>query len=614
MNIQKFILQNKHYWMLANTVFITLAIIAKLSGQNQLHKGTLIIASIIGGIPIAIQAFRALRVKVVSIDVLVTIAVIGAFLIGEFTESAVVTFLFLFGSYLEQKTLEKTRHSIQELTQMAPATALKITENQNIEEVDIDFIEKGDLLLVKTGAQVPVDGFIVEGSGYLDEASVTGESRQVKKNSGDLVFAGTFLENGTLQIQTKKVGEETTFGKIIELVEEAQDSQSKTEKIIDRFAQYYTPVVLILALFISIFTKDIRLAITILVLGCPGALVIGVPVSNVAGIGNGAKHGILLKGGEVITKFSQVDTMIFDKTGTLTQGKPSVATVHTYQEEAVAWQLTASVERESSHPLAQAILAKKEVAFLPVTETTVIKGQGIRALVDEKNVLIGNQLLLDTHGIHLTTEQVIDLQRLQKEGQSTVLVAIDQQVALLIGIIDQLRPDAKETLATLKKNGIKQLILLSGDNQATVDLVANQLQMTEAHGHLLPEDKAAFVKKLQEKGQTVAFVGDGINDSPSLALADIGIAMGGGTDVALETSDVILMQSNLKKLIHALTLTRKTILNMRENIFIAIATVAVLLIGLFFGSIHMSNGMFIHEASILIVILNAMRLRFHQKN
>lgn len=614
MNIQKFILQNKHYWMLANTVFITLAIIAKLSGQNQLHKGTLIIASIIGGIPIAIQAFRALRVKVVSIDVLVTIAVIGAFLIGEFTESAVVTFLFLFGSYLEQKTLEKTRHSIQELTQMAPATALKITENQNIEEVDIDFIEKGDLLLVKTGAQVPVDGFIVEGSGYLDEASVTGESRQVKKNSGDLVFAGTFLENGTLQIQTKKVGEETTFGKIIELVEEAQDSQSKTEKIIDRFAQYYTPVVLILALFISIFTKDIRLAITILVLGCPGALVIGVPVSNVAGIGNGAKHGILLKGGEVITKFSQVDTMIFDKTGTLTQGKPSVATVHTYQEEAVAWQLTASVERESSHPLAQAILAKKEVAFLPVTETTVIKGQGIRALVDEKNVLIGNQLLLDTHGIHLTTEQVIDLQRLQKEGQSTVLVAIDQQVALLIGIIDQLRPDAKETLATLKKNGIKQLILLSGDNQATVDLVADQLQMTEAHGHLLPEDKAAFVKKLQEKGQTVAFVGDGINDSPSLALADIGIAMGGGTDVALETSDVILMQSNLKKLIHALTLTRKTILNMRENIFIAIATVAVLLIGLFFGSIHMSNGMFIHEASILIVILNAMRLRFHQKN
>lgn len=614
MNIQKFILQNKHYWMLANTVFITLAIIAKLSGQNQLHKGTLIIASIIGGIPIAIQAFRALRVKVVSIDVLVTIAVIGAFLIGEFTESAVVTFLFLFGSYLEQKTLEKTRHSIQELTQMAPATALKITENQNIEEVDIDFIEKGDLLLVKTGAQVPVDGFIVEGSGYLDEASVTGESRQVKKNSGDLVFAGTFLENGTLQIQTKKVGEETTFGKIIELVEEAQDSQSKTEKIIDRFAQYYTPVVLILALFISIFTKDIRLAITILVLGCPGALVIGVPVSNVAGIGNGAKHGILLKGGEVITKFSQVDTMIFDKTGTLTQGKPSVATVHTYQEEAVAWQLTASVERESSHPLAQAILAKKEVAFLPVTETTVIKGQGIRALVDEKNILIGNQLLLDTHGIHLTTEQVIDLQRLQKEGQSTVLVAIDQQVALLIGIIDQLRPDAKETLATLKKNGIKQLILLSGDNQATVDLVADQLQMTEAHGHLLPEDKAAFVKKLQEKGQTVAFVGDGINDSPSLALADIGIAMGGGTDVALETSDVILMQSNLKKLIHALTLTRKTILNMRENIFIAIATVAVLLIGLFFGSIHMSNGMFIHEASILIVILNAMRLRFHQKN
>ena len=288
-------------------------------------NGALITASIIGVAPIVIQAYQALKVKVVSIDVLVTIAVFGAFLIQNYEESAVVTFLFLFGAYLEQRTLNKTRSAIKELTELAPESALKKMENGEFEEVDVDDVDEGDILLVKTGMKVPVDGTVIKGEGYINEASITGESVPVSKQMDANVFAGTILENGTIQIVADRVGEDTTFGRIIELVEEAQDSKSETERFIDQFAKYYTPAVLMIGFLVWLFTKDVELAITILVLGCPGALVIGVPVSNVAGIGNGARHGVLLKGSEVINDFSKVDTIVFDKTGTLTVGNPEVA-------------------------------------------------------------------------------------------------------------------------------------------------------------------------------------------------------------------------------------------------------------------------------------------------
>ena len=281
--------------------FVSLFLIISAFTSHYLFKNeavaeiVLIIASIIGIIPIAIQAYQALRVKVISIDVLVTIAVVGAFLIKNFEESAIVTFLFLFGNFLEQRTLNKTRSAIKELTEMAPLVAYKLMEDNEFHEVLIDDVDINDTLLVKTGAKVPVDGYVVSGSGYINEATITGESVPVKKELNSKVYAGTILENGTIEIIAEKVGEDTTFGKIIELVEEAQDSKSKTEKFIDRFSKYYTPIVLLIGIIVFLIWKDIELAITVLVLGCPGALVIGVPVSNVAGIGNGARNGILLK-------------------------------------------------------------------------------------------------------------------------------------------------------------------------------------------------------------------------------------------------------------------------------------------------------------------------------
>ncbi|MDD2269164.1 MAG: heavy metal translocating P-type ATPase [Eubacteriales bacterium] len=617
--MQRFILKSKNKITLMSGILISAGFLTNwIIGNETIFAWSLIIASALGVLPIAIQAYQALRVKVVSIDVLVTIAVLGAFIIKNYEEAAIVTFLFLFGAFLEQRTLNKTRSAIKELTEMAPESALKQIENGKFEEVDVGEVDVGDILLVKTGAKVPVDGTVLTGEGSINEASITGESLPVAKETGSNVYAGTILDNGTIQIVADRVGEDTTFGRIIELVEEAQDSKSEAERFIDKFSKYYTPAVLVLSLIVGLITQDVALAITILVLGCPGALVIGVPVSNVAGIGNGARHGILLKGSEVIGDFSKVDTMVFDKTGTLTVGNPSVAEKEYYGDnidEALGY--LASVERESDHPLAKAVLEEiGETTFSAVENTEVVKGGGIAAMVDGHRIAVGNVALMERENVVFSEKAKADVSRFEKSGNSLVLASVDGELKILMGIRDQIRPGVKEDLLKLKKLKVKNLVMLSGDNQGTVDAVSRELGLTEAHGNMLPEDKSAYIKKLIDQGQIVAFVGDGVNDSPSLALANIGIAMGSGTDVAIETSDVVLMNSDFSRLPHALGLTKATSRNMKQNIFIAVGVVLVLLASLLFSEwMNMSIGMLVHEASILVVILNGMRLlRYKLRN
>ncbi len=609
--MQKWLMKNRNRLTEITGILIVLAFAAKwLFRSETAESGLLLAASLIGGFPIAESAWQALKVKVISIDLLVTLAILGAFVIQEFEESAIVAFLFLFGAYLEQKTLAKTRSAIKELVEMVPETALRQTADGDFEEVDLDDLDEGDILLVKTGGKIPVDGEVVSGSGTANEASITGESMPLGKKPGDPVYAGTILENGTIRIKAGKVGDETTFGKIIELVEEAQDSKSQAERLIDRFSKYYTPVVLLLAIIVGLISQDLELAVTILVLGCPGALVIGVPVSNVAGIGNGAKQGILFKGSEVITKFSKVDTIMFDKTGTLTYGDPRVSQVKKYGQGQLAEQLLVSVEKESAHPLAKAITGYYEdLEAKEVEASRVLQGGGIVAQVAGQQVLVGNRYLLDQYHVLVTKEMERDMEELASAGNSLVLVAVNGQLELALGLKDEIRAGVKEDLAALKKQGVKNLLLLSGDNQKTVDLVAEELGPTEAYGQLLPEDKAEFVKKRQAAGEIVAFVCDGINDSPSLARADIGIAMGSGTDVAIETSNVVLMNGSFDRIPRALALAKATRRNMIENITIALVVVAVLLISVLASSwMNMAIGMFAHEGSILVVILNAMRL------
>jgi len=600
------------------TSLSALLILIAYSGKYLLNSYflwafALLLATFIGLVPIAFQAVQALKFKQVSIELLVSIAVIAALFIQEYEESAIVTFLFAFGAFLEKKTLEKTRSSIKSLTEIAPSTALRISG----EVIDIDDVKINDELLVKTGAQIPVDGSIYEGAGFVNESSISGESAEIKKGVGEKVFAGTLLENGSLLIQAEKVGEDTTFGKIIELVEEAQDTKSSAEKFIDRFAKYYTPSVLVLSFLIFIVSQDIKLAITLLVLGCPGALVIGPPVSNVAGIGNGAKKGILIKGGNIMTNFSQTDLLLFDKTGTLTKGKTQVSITKNYGASTELINQVAMLESQSDHPLAKAIIDEiGEFTKVPLQNIEVIKGQGISA----DHLLIGNEKLLENHQIFLNAQQKNDLMKLQKHGLSTVLIA-DDKVRLLYGITDEIRPNVKETLTRLKKQGIKELIMLTGDNESTAQSIAQQVGISQVYANLLPEDKAKIVQDYKLAGKKVAFIGDGINDSPSIALADVGIAMSSGTDIAIETSDIVLMSSNFDNLSYAHSLAKSTRKNMRQNILIALFVVIFLLSGLILGNssgfigqyVNMATGMFVHEASILLVILNAMRLIPHKK-
>lgn len=610
--MQRFILSKKNQTTLVSALLLIVAYISRFVLKNvDITNIAFIIAGIIGFLPIVIQAYQALRVRVISIDLLVTIAVIGAFYIGEYEESAVVTFLFLFGAYLEQRTLNKTRSAIKELTEMAPETALKQLESGEFEEVDVWDVNEDDILLVKTGAKVPVDGTVLTGKGNINEASITGESLPVTKEVDSEVFAGTILENGTIQIRADRVGEDTTFGRIIELVEEAQESKSEAERFIDKFSKWYTPAVLALGIIVYLISMNMELAVTILVLGCPGALVIGVPVSNVAGLGNGAKNGVLLKGSEVIQDFSKVDTIVFDKTGTLTIGNPEVADTKVYIDDLTeVLGYISSVEKESDHPLAKAVVDYiGETKIYTVENTNVVKGGGIVADVDGHRVAVGNVALMEEENVVIPQKARLDIESFEKKGNSLVIATVDGKLKVLMGIRDQIRPNVAKDLQRLKNLGVKNLVVLSGDNQGTVDVVASELGLTKAYGHMLLEDKSSYIKKLQEKGEIVAFVGDGVNDSPSLALSEIGIAMGSGTDVAIETSDVVLMNSDFSRLAHALGLAKATASNMIQNIIIAVGVVLVLLVSVFFSEwMSMSIGMLVHQASILVVIFNGMRL------
>ncbi|NLT47394.1 MAG: cation-translocating P-type ATPase, partial [Clostridiales bacterium] len=509
---------------------------------------------------------------------------------------------------------EKTRSSLKALIDMAPQEANVIREGENL-IVPVEEVVKGDRIIIRSGGKVPVDGSIVSGKATLNEAAITGESVPATKEAGDKVFSGTIVDNGYLEMIAEKVGDDTTFAKIIELVEEAQESKSKAQKFLDKFANYYTPAVVILAIGVYLITFNLHLAITFLVVACPGALVIGAPVSNVAGIGNGAKNGVLIKGGEVMDRLSKVDTVVFDKTGTLTKGRPEVTDIKTYSDLGTEelLRLVAKAETISEHHLGQTIVKEANKRELnldgEVLNGKVIKGNGIIALVEGRVLSIGNRKLMDAEGIHLGDEVSDYAIGREKAGNTAIFAAVDGQIAGIFSITDQIREDAHRALAELKKNGIKKMVMLTGDNRHTAELVANELKLDEYHAELLPENKVGFVKDLKAAGHIVAMAGDGINDAPAIATADIGLAMGeGGTDISMETADVVLMADKLMQFSHAYALAKATIRNMKQNTFFAVAVVVILLIGVLSDYVHLASGMFIHEASILIVILNAMRL------
>ncbi|WP_283584343.1 heavy metal translocating P-type ATPase [Limosilactobacillus difficilis] len=607
---QQFFIKNRRTVVAVMAALLLLAEVGRFAGHSMVaYQIFMAIAGLIGLIPILLTAISSLEIRLISIDVLVSLAVIGAFIIGEFNEAAIVTWLFMLGEVLEDATLQKTRSAVQQLANMAPQTAQVVNDDGTISEEDVDFLDVGTMVQVKTGAQVPVDGKVRDGKALVNEASITGESRLITKQANDEVFAGTILENGTITVETTATGEDTTFGKIIELVEEAQDSQTKAQRFIDRFAKYYTPLVLLVAIIVGLITWDLRLAITVMVLGCPGALVIGVPASTVAGIGNGARQGILFKGSDVMDRLRHVDTIAFDKTGTLTLGRPAVKELlvlkgdrQTIIDQAVA------IEQQSDHPLAQAITALPVEQKLTPADVKTIKGQGLQAVITGQEYRLGNQQLVDKL-LTDNTQLKAASERLAKAGNSLVIFAsADRSELAIFAIKDRLRPQTAQALQQLKQLGVKRLVMLTGDNLGTAQEIAADLPINEVHAEMLPQDKARFIEQERKQGHQVVFVGDGINDSPALSAADVAIAMGSGTDVAMDVSDLVLVKSDLSNLVIGIALANQTMHTMNENIMIALLTVLLLFIGLFAGYVEMASGMLIHELSILIVILNSMRL------
>ena len=608
---------NKHLNTLMYTsgALLVIGLVFLVLGYSVVRDITFILATLVAIGPILQRAWSALTVKSFSIELLITIAVIGALIIQEYTEAGIVTFLFLFGAYLEKRTLAKTRSSIQSLLDMAPNVA-KVMRDGEIVEVDIDEVEVGETVVVQPGGKIPVDGKIVKGKAQINESAISGESVLQNKTLEDEVFSGSVIDTGYIELEATKVGEDTTFSKIIELVEEASERKSGTEKFLNRFAQYYTPAIVVLAILVGFITQNVHLAITFLVIACPGALIIGAPVAYVAGIGNSAKKGVLVKGGDTVDRFAKIDTVIFDKTGTLTEGRPSVTNISVYndmtEDEMLA--LSASLEQVSEHHLGRTIVKEAEDRKLKgkyseVKDAEAIKARGVSGIIDDDHYYIGNKKLIDEQHIAIPEEIINDYISEQKEGQTAMFVVKNDEVIGLISIMDRIKEDALEAVRTLRERGAKNLVMLTGDNRYAAEKVADILGLDEFHAELLPDEKMAYIENEQNQKRKVMMVGDGINDAPALALSDVGVAIGhGGTDIAMETADVVLMSEKLKKLAIGYTMSKSTFNIMMQNTGIALITVVLLLLGVVYGYIHLASGMLIHQASVLAVIVNAMRL------
>ncbi len=595
----------------------TLIVIALLGNFFNASIGIsnflMIIAAVIAGYPIAVNAMRGLRFRIVGIDALVTLAVVGALLIGEYWEAAAVTFLFMLGDYLEAKTLEKTRSSIKILLELAPDTARVIRNDKEI-EIEAENVVKGDIAVVRPGEKIPIDGEVIEGEAYVNQSAITGESIPVHKEISAKVFSGAVIESGYIKVRAEKVGEDTTFSRILQMVEDAQDKKAKTQKFLEEFSKYYTPGIIILTFIIYLITRDITLALTLLVIACPGALVISAPVSIVAGIGNGAKNGVLIKGGDIIERLGKAKVIAFDKTGTLTVGKPRVTKVKGFgMSEDEILELAGRAEVYSEHPLGRAIMAEAVERFGdiidPPEKSEIIVGQGINVILDGRTVLVGNRRLMEQNYVDITDEIEEYIRREELEGQTAVIVSDSQEVLGVISIADVLREDARDTVSKLKTLGIKKVVMLTGDNNRTAASIASQVGVDEFYGELLPQDKVAILDNLQGQVGPTVMVGDGVNDAPALASADLGIALGGaGTDVAMETADVVLMSDQLYKILYAIGLSRATVMNLKQNIYFSIIVAGLLLAGVLAKKIDLSSGMLIHELSVLLVTINAIRL------
>ena len=575
-------------------------------------------AMLIGLMPIARRALvAAFTGSPFTIEMLMTIAAVGAVVIGATEEAAAVVFLFLVGELLEGVAASKARASIQGLTTLVPKTAL-IEENGQTREVPAEGVAVGSTILVRPGDRIAADGEIVDGESAIDEAPVTGESVPKRKAKGDAVFAGTINADGVLRIKVTAAASDNTIARIVKLVEEAQESKAPTERFIDRFSTYYTPAVVVVAALVAVLPplllgqpwgEWVYKGLAILLIGCPCALVISTPAAIAASLSAGARRGMLIKGGAILESVGTITAIAMDKTGTLTEGKPKVTDVVAVgRSERDVLSMAAALETGSSHPLAVAILARAKADAVPVppaADASAIAGKGIVGRVGGVSLFLGSPAAAVERGT-IPNDQAARIVAFNDEGKSVSVLMAGTDLAGIFAIRDEPRADAKAGIDALKAMGITP-IMLTGDNRRTAEAIGASLGM-EVRAELLPEDKQRFVREMQASGKKVAKVGDGINDAPALAAADVGIAMGGGTDVALETADAAILHGRVMDLARMVNLSRRTMGNIRQNITIALGLKVIFLVTTVVGLTGLWPAILADTGATVLVTANAMRL------
>lgn len=606
---------------IAGTFAVAGGVALLANAPEVLSTALFLVGIVIGGVPLAIKGVRGLIAgRSIDINLLMTIAVIGAVVIGAWVEAAVVVVLFALSEALEGYAMERTRRSIRSLMQIAPRRALVVRDGVEV-ELDVDEVQPGDTVIVRPGQRIPLDGVVTQGESSADESPLTGESLPVAKVPGDALYAGTLNTHGVLQMQVTRIAADSSVARIIQLVEQAQSKRAPVQQLVDRFASYYTPAVVVFAAILATvpplafnanFEEWFYRALVILVIACPCALVISTPVSIVSALASAARRGILIKGGAALERASKIDTIAIDKTGTLTVGKPHVVSVAALNglDEDQMLATAASLERHAEHPLAQAIVTaadERGIASPAASDVSTTPGAGLSGSVDQRKYRIGSVALFD--GIELPDEAYATIAEIEQRGGTPVLLGTETDVLGVIGLADSIRRESTTVAAELHKLGIKRLVMLSGDRQAAADQIARQAGIDDARGQLLPGEKLTAIDDLRAEGHAVAMVGDGINDAPALAAADLGIAMGAaGSDTALETADIALMSDDLSGLARVVELARRARTIIAMNIGLALGIKAIIFALTLVGIASLWLAILADVGAALLVIANGLRL------
>lgn len=596
-----------------------------ISGEDSTITIALyVVAIIIGGFSLFKEGISNLLKLDFTMESLMTIAIIGASIIGEWAEGSIVVILFALSEVLERYSMDKARQSIRSLMDIAPKEAL-IRRNNVEQMIAVSDIQIGDIMIIKPGQKIAMDGVVIKGYSAINQSAITGESIPVEKKVDDEVFAGTLNEEGLLEVKVTKHVEDTTISKIIHLVEEAQGERAPAQAFVDKFAKYYTPIIMLIALLVAVvpplfFGGDwdtwVYQGLSLLVVGCPCSLVISTPVSIVSAIGNSAKNGVLVKGGIYLEEIGGLQAIAFDKTGTLTKGKPVVTDFIPYSQhmdEQKSLTIITALETLSQHPLASAIISKAMIdnvdyKSIEIDNFSSITGKGVKGDVDGITYYIGSSKLFESS---LEKSQSISqtYQSLQKQGKTAMLFGTESNILAIIAVADEVRESSKEVIAQLHKLGIAHTIMLTGDNNDTAQFIGKEIGVSDIKAELMPEDKLTYIKELKQTYGKVAMIGDGVNDAPALAASTVGIAMGGaGTDTALETADVALMGDDLKKLPFIVNLSRKTLKIIKQNITFSLGIKLLALLLVLPGWLTLWIAIVADMGATLLVTLNGLRL------